>query len=155
MTRRIQREGNSQAWRGSGGRLSGLPAARAPEPPADAAPLLRSQIVKKILPHQNGALRLSARFADRLVCVRYRTDPESGRRFTTVEILVEERAPTTPVPLSRPTHQLIRIGFGEGDLREAVKAQGGQWVRDKKLWKVPAEVVRRLKLGNRVVPENA
>lgn len=155
MTRRVQREGISQAWRGSSGRLSGLPAARPPEPSADAAPLLRSQIVKKILPHQNGALRLSERFADRLVCVRYRTDPESGRRFTTVEILVEERTRTTPVPPSRPTHQLIRIGWGEGELREAVKAQGGMWVRDKKLWKVPSDVVRRLKLGKRVVQENA
>jgi len=155
MTRRIQGEGISRVWRGNGGRLPGLPATRPPEPPADAASLLRSQIVKKILPHQNGARRLSERFADRLVCVRYRTDPESGRRFTTVEILVEERTPAAPAPASHPTHQLIRIGWGEGELREAIKAQGGIWVRDRKLWKVPTEVIRRLKLGKRIVTENA
>jgi len=40
-------------------------------------------------------------------------------------------------------------------LRETIKAQGGIWVRDKKLWKVPADLVRRLKLGKRVVPEGA
>ena len=96
----------------------------------------------------------SERFADRLVCVRYRTDPESGRRFTTVEILVEERAATAPAPAARPTHQLIRIGYGESELRETIKARGGIWVRDKKLWKVPTDVIRRLKLGKRVVQGN-
>jgi hypothetical protein len=154
MTSRIKGEGVSRAWRGNGGRLPGLTAMRPPEPPADTAPLLRSQIVKKIQPHQNGAHRLSERFADRLVCVRYRTDPDSGRRFTTVEILVEERAATAPAPAARPTHQLIRIGYGESELRETIKARGGIWVRDKKLWKVPTDVIRRLKLGKRVVQGN-
>ncbi len=151
MSKRIHGEERANAWRSQGGALHG-PAA---PPPVDTAPLLRSQIVKKIQPHQNGARRLSERFADRLVCVRYRTDPDSGRRFTTVEILVEERTPAAPAPALHPAHQLIRIGWGEGELREAVKARGGMWVRDRKLWKVPTEVIRRLKLGKRVVPENA
>ena len=151
MTKRIHGEGRTNAWRSQGGTLPGLAA----PPPADITPLLRSRIVKKIQPHQNGARRLSERFGDRLVCVRYRTNPDSGRRFTTVEILVEERAPTAPAPASRPAHKLIRIGWGEGELREAVKARGGIWVRDRKLRKVPTEVIRRLKLGKRVVPENA
>ena len=154
MTSRIHLEGG-HPWRSQGGRLHELPGALPNAPSADAAPLLRSQIVKKIQPHQNGARRLSTRFAERLVCVRYRTDPETGRRFTTVEILVEERAPTAPTANNRPTHQLIRIGWGEGDLRETIKAHGGTWVRDRKLWRVSTEVIRRLKLGKRVIPENA
>lgn len=115
MTRRFQGKGIAQAWRGGSGRLSGPPAARTPVPFADAAPLLRSQIVKKILPQQNGALRLSARFADRLGCVRYRTDPESGRRFTTVEILFWSKSIPGPHPSAippRPPAHSHRLGRG-------------------------------------------
>ncbi len=94
MSKRIHGEERANAWRSQGGALHG-PAA---PPPADTAPLLRSQIVKKIQPHQNGARRLSERFADRLVCVRYRTDPDSGRRFTTVDTPAAACAPRHPRP---------------------------------------------------------
>jgi hypothetical protein len=30
-------------------------------------------------------------YGDKLVCVRYRYDTESGRRFKTIEIIVEEK----------------------------------------------------------------
>ncbi len=152
MTGRGNREAMPRAWR-SLKAGDGLGPGFSREPAADTAAQRRSNIVKKLHPDQKGTRRLTERFGERLVCVRYRTDPESGRRFTTVEIVVEERAPTLPQPA--PAHKLIRIGWGENELRETIKAQGGIWVRDKKLWKVPADLVRRLKLGKRVVPEGA
>lgn len=137
-----------QTWRS----IAGDPhATRTPAPPADAAPQRRSNIVKKLQPDQKGARRLAERFGDRLVCVRYRTDPESGRRFTTVELIVEERTPATRAP----SHQLVRIGWKETDLRDAIKAGGGAWVPDKKLWRVPTPAIRKLRIQNRVVRESA
>ncbi len=41
-------------------------------------------------PGQKGTKRLQDRYGDRLVCVRYRYDEESGKRFKTVELIVEE-----------------------------------------------------------------
>lgn len=151
MTKSMNREGGLHAWRRTAGNLHDLPHGRTPTPTSDNAPLLRSNIVKKLKPDQKGARRLSDRFGDRLVCVRYRTDPESGRRFTTVEIIVEERASTTPAP----THQLIRIGWGETQLRDTIKTLGGIWVPGKKLWKVPSNAIRKLKLQKRVALESA
>lgn len=151
MARRIEREGAQQAWRGNSRALHDVHFGPANSIPTDTAPQRRSNIVKKLQPDQKGARRLAERFGDRLVCVRYRTDPESGRRFTTVEIVVEERA-----PISRaPTHQLVRIGWKETELRDAVKARGGIWVPDKKLWRMPTSAIRQLRIQNRVVQESA
>lgn len=148
MTRRIDREGMLRAWRGHSGTLRDLPPV--PAPPADDAPQRRSNIVKKLHPDQKGARRLAERFGDRLVCVRYRTDPESGRRFTTVEIVVEERTPVARAP----SQQLIRVGWKETELRDAIKASGGIWVPDRKLWRVPTVAIKRLRIQNRVVQES-
>ncbi len=45
----------------------------------------------KLKPGQRGTKKLQAMYGDRLVCVRYRYDLESGRRFKTIEIIVEEK----------------------------------------------------------------
>ncbi|MBI4989193.1 MAG: hypothetical protein HZC23_10270 [Rhodocyclales bacterium] len=151
MAGSIDREGTSRAWRARAGEPYDPPLLRTPAAPSDTTAQRRSLIVKKLHPNQKGTRRLSARFGDHLVCVRYRTDPDSGRRFTTVEIVVEERTPATPAP----SHKLIRIGWEETRLRDIVKARGGIWMRNKKLWKVPANAVRELKLSKRVIPESA
>ncbi len=88
-----------KAWRargGAAGDVADKPFGRHLSVLSGFAPLQRSSIIKKLHPDQKGALRLAERFGDRLVCVRYRTDHESGRRFTTVEIVVEERTPAEP-----------------------------------------------------------
>ncbi len=45
----------------------------------------------KLKPGQRGTKKLQAMYGDRLVCVRYRYDPDTGRRFKTIEIIVEEK----------------------------------------------------------------
>jgi hypothetical protein len=49
-------------------------------------------------PRTEGTRKLVARFGDRLLFVRYRYDKKLKRRFTTVELIVEE-ADWTPPPL--------------------------------------------------------
>lgn len=145
------REGARRAWGSASAAIADRPFGRHSSVLADAAPLQRSSIVKKLNPDQKGARRLAERFGERLVCVRYRTDPESGRRFTTVEIVVEERKPAAPEPASA----LVRVGWNETELRRAIKAEGGVWLQDRKLWRVPRTAVRALKIQSRVVPESA
>lgn len=149
------REKAWRAWGGAAGNTADKPFGRHAGAPSDSAPLQRSSIVKKLHPDQKGALRLAERFGDRLVCVRYRTDPESGRRFTTAEIVVEERAPTAPATAPAPRHSLVRVGWKETELRRAIKELGGVWLHDKKLWQVPRDAVKQLRIGKRVVREGA
>ncbi|MCW5596166.1 MAG: hypothetical protein KIT42_09885 [Rhodocyclaceae bacterium] len=145
------REQAWRAWGGAAGDRADKNFGRDSSVLSDVAPLQRSSIVKKLNPHQKGALRLAERFGDRLVCVRYRTDPESGRRFTTAEIVIEERAPIAPAP----RHSLVRVGWKETELRRAIKEVGGVWLHDKKLWQVPRDAVKQLRIGKRVVREGA
>lgn len=47
-------------------------------------------VIKTLKPGDSGTKRLSARYGDRLVCVRYRKDEDQNRRYTTVELIVGE-----------------------------------------------------------------
>lgn len=105
-----------------------------------------SVVTKKLAPGAAGIKRLEARFGPALVCVRYRLDPANRRRLTTVELIVDQR------PL--PADPYVRIAYGETDLRRRVKLAGGAWDAERKLWQVPRETIRRLKLEKRIVGEN-
>lgn len=48
-------------------------------------------VIKTLKPGAPGTQRLQRRFGDRLVAVRYRRHPASGRMQTTVELIIEER----------------------------------------------------------------
>ncbi len=107
----------------------------------------RSTVIKKLSPATPGAKRYANRYGNALVCVRYRDDPVSQRRLTTIELVVEER------PLPPPVG--IRIAYGETELRQRVKAAGGIWDAAHKLWRLPITSVRQLKLTKRIVTESA
>ena len=145
------REQAWRAWGNAAGDSADKPFGRHSSVLSDVAPLQRSSIVKKLNPDQKGALRLAERFGDRLVCVRYRTDSESGRRFTTAEIVIEERASIAPAP----RHSLVRVGWKKTELRRAIKEMGGVWLHDRKLWQVPRNAVKKLRIQDRVVQKSA
>ena len=104
-------------------------------------------VIKKLSAGAAGTQRLLARFGAALVCVRYREDAARNRRYTTVELVVDER----PGKLSS---SLVRIGYQETFLRQQVKAAGGVWDAQRKLWSLPKTAIRRLGLKDRVVPKN-
>jgi hypothetical protein len=116
-------------------------------PPTAREFTLSGVVLKKLAPGAAGTKRLAARFGNALVCVRYRDDPARGRRLTTVDLIVEERP--LPGPLA------VRIGYGETALRSQARAAGGWWDRQRKPWLLPRAAVRKLKLDDRVVAENA
>ncbi len=104
-------------------------------------------VIKKLAPAAPGAKRLTERFGDALDCVRYREEAETGKRLTTVELIVAER------PM--PARSGVRIAYGETELRRRVKAAGGIRDAEHKVWRLPNAMIRKLKLEQRVAAEKA
>lgn len=112
-------------------------------------------------PGEPGTRKLVERFGEKLVSVRYRYDPDKGKRYKTVELIIaaedwrpppQPRVATGPPPEPRYTPRVpVRIRYNERDLQRQVKAIGGTWDAARKLWYAPEEYVKRIGLGNRIV----
>ena len=74
-----------------------------------------------------------APYGNRLICVRYRYDPQRKKRLKTVELLVGERdwEPRRP-PYADDEIVGVRIGFAEVAVRELAKQGGGKWNPERK-----------------------
>lgn len=118
-------------------------------------------IVKTIRqPGQKGTQKLLEKYGERLVCVRYRYDAFKGKRYKTVELIIaqsdwEPPPPREEYPAYEPPQYTpmvaVRIGPFERDLQQGIKAIGGHWHPDKKLWYAPKEYVVRIGLQDRIV----
>lgn len=98
------------------------------------------EVTTFLQPGQKGTKRLVQRYGDRLVCVRYRCDPVTGKHYKTVELIYEEidakqpagtenqqKAETSqPGPKPKDTFG-VKIEYWEKDLRDRAKAAGGIW----------------------------
>jgi len=105
----------------------------------------------KLKPGQPGTRKLLTQYGDRLVCVRYRYDALKRRRYTTAEIIVDE-SDWDPMPsaTARRERMPVRIDVREVKLREKVKAAGGRWDPERRVWLLPMEQVLHLGLSRRV-----
>jgi len=110
-----------------------------------AATLDALRVSKRLSIGTRGTARWLGQFGKRLVCVRYREDPTTGRKFTTVELIVDERPPKAG------TRLLLKIEYHESGLRQRAKDHGGQWDPKRKLWHLPCDAVESLGLQDRVV----
>ena len=105
----------------------------------------------KLLPGQKGAKKLTTKYGGKLVCVRYRYDEKQEKRFTTVELIVDE-IPWTPSRINDP-NVLLKIKRTETKLHTIIKNAGGSWDRTRFVWVLPLNKVRELGLENRVKTE--
>ena len=104
-------------------------------------------------PGQAGTKKYLERYGARLVCVRYRYDPQKGCRHKTVELIVET-VPWRPAA-RRPRRQdegmiAVRIGYEEADLRDRAKRLGAIWRPAQKLWEMRWLDAKRLGIADRV-----
>jgi hypothetical protein len=112
-------------------------------------------------PGMNGAKRLTEKYGRRLVCVRYKYDEETRKKYTTVELIEEvsdwvnelsdsglEKDP------SLSHHLAVKVEYWETELREKVKAAGGIWRPRQKLWEMRYEDIVALNLESRVVADD-
>jgi hypothetical protein len=102
----------------------------------------------KLRPNDPGTKKLTAKYGERLLCVRYRYDAENNRRITTVELMEEE----IPWKKRIPDDKLmpVRIRWDEKELQEKAKEAGARWDPNHKVWNLPYGIVRKLKLQNRI-----
>jgi hypothetical protein len=92
-------------------------------------------------PGQKGTQRLVARFGAALVCVRYRYDELTGDNLTTAEIIVDRRPRVTP--RYRDTDLVsVAVPYTKMALREKLKAAGGRWNPDERVWHVTFRAIR-------------
>jgi hypothetical protein len=110
-------------------------------------------------PGQKGTKKLVKHFGDRLIFVRYRYDTQRQRRYTTVELIVDEH-PWAPTPADRSsvTAKLdpgspvaLQIGVQEARLRARIKEAEGKWDSARGVWILPLRRARVLGLQNRIV----
>lgn len=104
-------------------------------------------VVKRLAAGAPGTKRLQSRYGDNLVCVRYRDDPNTGNRLTTVELIIDERPPN-------PRILWVDIGYAKAELCRQIIAAGGTWNNKTKIWRIPPAAVTALGLDNYVVPRN-
>ena len=88
-------------------------------------------------PGQKGTRKLARHYGNQLVCVRYRYDSKRGKRYKTVELIVYEQDWIPGVRFPPEQRVMVRVGYGESELREAVKKAGGFWNAEKKAWILP------------------
>ena len=101
---------------------------------------------KRILkPGQPGPRKLLQQYGTNLLCVRYRYDAENQKRLKTVELIIEEK-PFLPKPNKYPMNKVmsVLVQYGEVEIGIKVKAAGGKWKRDKKVWELLYKDVLRL-----------
>ncbi len=98
-------------------------------------------------PGDKGTKGLVDIYGDRLVAVRYRYEPQSGRTFKTVEIVVDERL----FSLSPTTVVFVRVAWAEHGLRARLRRAGVWWEPRKKLWRMQYAKAVALGVADRIV----
>lgn len=112
-------------------------------------------VLKTLKPGDNGTKRLTSRYGDRLVCVRYRQDKAKNRRYTTVEIIVDE-GPIEQnklyrlAPEERTLSVCVFVASGDQETRAKVIEAGGIYLPDRRLWSLPLGKVVKLGLIDRL-----
>ena len=103
-------------------------------------------------PGQPGTKRLLAQYGKSLVCVRYRYDEKAKQRIKTVELIVD-RTEWRPESGSSDgdTVVALRVGWREYEVQQQVKAAGGRWDPEARVWRLSRERVEKLGLESRIV----
>jgi len=107
------------------------------------------EVKLKLKPGARGTKKLVPRYGDKLVCVRYRYDKARGKRYKTVELIVDE-VPWSARPKPGPD-VFVNIGWDEKKLKNRIKEAGGDWYSHRKLWKLPFEKAKKMGLISRIV----
>ena len=104
-------------------------------------------------PEHRRARKLRQCYGEQLVYVRYRYDEERKRRYTTVELIIDE-AEWEPHPKGIPSRKEIvgvRIELKERELQKRIKRAGGLWNQERMLWELRYERAVELGMQDRVV----
>jgi len=108
--------------------------------------------LRTLVPGEPGTKKVLHKYGDKLICVRYRKDPRTSRKFKTVEIIEEEikqKKNVRKIPMNKIID--IKVYVKETRTRAIVKAAGGRWDPQKQTWRLPYSEVKNLGLEKRIV----
>ena len=93
-----------------------------------------------------GAVKLTRKYADALVCVRYRLSPDGSERITTIELEVER------VAVQRKANPIVAVKIypSETRLTAMAKAKGARFNGKTRLWRMHRNDAHALGLGARI-----
>ncbi|MDO9095540.1 MAG: hypothetical protein Q7U99_23230 [Rubrivivax sp.] len=93
-----------------------------------------------------GAVRLTRKYGDALVCVRYRISPDGSERITTVELEVDR------VAVQHKANPLVavKIYASETGLITLARAKGARYNGKTRLWRMHQNDAHALSLGARI-----
>ena len=107
---------------------------------------------KTLYAGQPGTKKWIEKFGQELICVRYKYDTKRKIKLKTVELIAEEKPWKTDKKKIHPNKTvLLRVEYGEIHIGRLVRAAGGRWNRDKKLWELPYREATELGLTDRIV----
>jgi len=105
-----------------------------------------------IKPGQKGTRKMTEQYGDSLRCVRYIYDDKNQIKMKTVEIIIEKK------PWHKDTKRIsgnklvsIKVDYGEIQIGRMIRAAGGQWDREKLVWRLPYREAKALGLDKRIV----
>ena len=104
------------------------------------------RVAKNIKPSQRGAIKLARSYGAELLCVRYRENPDSTERLTTVELVVER----TVIQNRDDPIVSFKIRQDELELRRHAMARGAKYDGKNYMWKLPRSEVLRMGLKSRI-----
>lgn len=113
------------------------------------------EVTKRLNPGMKGTKRYFNRFGERLLYVRYRRDQNTQKRYTTVELIVDEQAIIPQLrnknlfPLT-VENVYVAIAYHEAELRHQVKQAGAKWQGEQKRWVMRRRDAVKLGLGDRI-----
>lgn len=93
-----------------------------------------------------GAIKLTRKYGDALVCVRYRISPDGAERTTTVELVIER----TAVQRKSNPWVAVKIYPSEINLASQAKAKGAWFNARTRLWKMRRNDAQSLGLADRI-----
>lgn len=103
-----------------------------------------------LLPGKRGTRNLVKKHGEALLCVRYRCDADRRKRYKTVELIID-KAPREPPPQPEPRIVGVTVAYEEAELRRQIKAAGGMWNPERRIWELPDYVAAQLHLKSRIV----
>ncbi len=115
-------------------------------------------VVKSMRPGEKGTQRLLREWGEHLVMVRYREDEAKTRRYTTIEIVVDERKRPEPqinqrAALAQRNKQLVglRVHYADSATQKRLRQAKAYWHRGVKLWLCRYDTAVALGLRDRIV----
>ena len=106
------------------------------------------EIKKTLRPGDMGTRRLLEQYGEQLICVRYRIDKLARKRYTTVEIVVDEKP-----YLAKKTYVYawVKIDYEDFEERQKLKTAGAKWSIKEKVWIVRYDIAKKLGLRKRII----